>query len=933
MNKLVRFSVNNPKVITVMMVIITIILALLAALPTLLPESFPRLKPAMIDTDPENMLPEDEPVRVFHQEMKKTFALWDMIVVGVVNNHHPEGVFNVATLQKIHALASYAEELTWADPDNPEHKSGVIAVDMLAPSTVDNIEPGAIGEVKFEWLMKSPPATPEEALAVRDKAKRIPMFNGTLVSDGDKDATGQTAAPKAIAIYIPLTDKHLSYKVASKLQERIADFGIGDEEFHITGLPVAEDTFGVEMFKQMALSAPLAMLIIFLLMWFFFRKFSLIISPMIVAVVCVIQTMGLLVTTGHTIHIMSSMIPIFIMPIAVLDAIHILSEFFDRYQESKDKRETILKVMDTLFTPMLYTSLTTAVGFASLALTPIPPVQVFGLFIAFGVMMAWLWTVTFIPASIMFIRQKSLDNFGLTEHNQEVESHSLLSRLLAATGRLTFQHAKLIMLLAVLVALAAIYGISKININDNPVKWFEPNHSIRIADKELNKHFAGTYMAYLTLASAAGDETVPATLASLEKAAEAKAKTLAEDGYEGVTAVFANLLTQAKKLAPEAVFRAQFLKLLETYAQEQAEAKTTPEVQIDAWYEAATFVSSEKQSIQTFKDPGVLNWIAGLQQHLLTLQSRDQRQLVGKSSSLADIVRTVYRELRGGSQEYYIIPDNRQGVAQTLMQYQNSHRPQDLWHFVEKPDETADQPGYRKISLWIQLKSGDNQDMQEVIDGVDAYIAGNPPTSPLTHNWFGLTYINVIWQDKMVQGMLGAFLGSFLVVFLIMMLLFRSALWGLLSMVPLLVTIGAIYGLIGFIGKDYDMPVAVLSSLSLGLAIDYAIHFLARSRELRATQGEWQATVGPMFGEPARAITRNVLVIGVGFLPLLACKCGTCIAMGVTAIILIGINIYQFMEAGITTLSLISIIGVVMLFLLCCLASRRSSCRQETHNR
>jgi hypothetical protein len=133
-----------------------------------------------------------------------------------------------------------------------------------------------------------------------------------------------------------------------------------------------------------------------------------------------------------------------------------------------------------------------------------------------------------------------------------------------------------------------------------------------------------------------------------------------------------------------------------------------------------------------------------------------------------------------------------------------------------------------------------------------------------------LTYINVIWQDKMVSGMMQAFLGSFLVVLVMMTILFRSVLWGLLSMVPLTVTIGLIYGAIGLIGKDYDMPVAVLSSLSLGLAIDYAIHFLARSRMLQKQHKSWLKTVGPLFGEPARAISRNVVVVGAGFLPLLA---------------------------------------------------------------
>ena len=109
---------------------------------------------------------------------------------------------------------------------------------------------------------------------------------------------------------------------------------------------------------------------------------------MIVAMVCALSTMGLLIITGNTIHIMSSMIPIFIMPIAILDAVHILSDFFDRYNTIRDKRQTIIHVMSELFTPMLITSLTTIAGFSSLALTPIPPVQVFGIFIAIGVFLA-----------------------------------------------------------------------------------------------------------------------------------------------------------------------------------------------------------------------------------------------------------------------------------------------------------------------------------------------------------------------------------------------------------------------------------------------------------------------------------------------------------------------------------------------------------------
>jgi len=102
-----------------------------------------------------------------------------------------------------------------------------------------------------------------------------------------------------------------------------------------------------------------------------------------------------------------------------------------------------------------------------------------------------------------------------------------------------------------------------------------------------------------------------------------------------------------------------------------------------------------------------------------------------------------------------------------------------------------------------------------------------------------------------------------------MLILFRSFWFAALAMLPLSVTITFIYGLIGLVGKDYDMPVAVLSSLTLGLSVDFAIHFLERTRATQKETGEWEKTMLYMFSEPARAIARNAIVIAVGFLPLL----------------------------------------------------------------
>ncbi|MHC4559142.1 MAG: efflux RND transporter permease subunit, partial [Planctomycetota bacterium] len=356
--KITEYSLGHYKLVTALMVVFT--LGLGALIPLI-----------QVDTDPENMLSEDEPVRAFHNQTKKRFNLSDIVVVGIVNNKDPNGVFNPSSLTKIYELTEFAKTLRWPDEEDPNEQIGVIEVDLLAPSTVDHIGQGGPGVVTFEWLMKKPPATQAEALDIRDKAMSNPMLKGTVISEDGK----------AICLYLPLTSKDLSHRIYKEVTKKVTTFEQGDEEYHITGLPVAEDTFGYEMFIQMAVSAPLAMLVIFILMLLFFRKLVLVISPMIVAMVSVISTMGLLIGFGFPVHIMSSMIPIFLMPIAVVDSVHILSEFFDLYMKEKGRRKTALEVMSNLFMPMLYTSLTSAAGFASLALTPIPPVQVFGVFV------------------------------------------------------------------------------------------------------------------------------------------------------------------------------------------------------------------------------------------------------------------------------------------------------------------------------------------------------------------------------------------------------------------------------------------------------------------------------------------------------------------------------------------------------------------------
>lgn len=774
---------------------------------------FPRIK---IDTDPENMLSSDNSARLFHNATKKTFSLYDSMVVGAVN-HGPQGVFNTATLNAIHSLTEQIGQL-----------DGVIVPELISVASIDNIGQGQPGELKFSWMMKSAISDDQQAQQIAANLVRLPLMQDTIVS-GDG---------KAMAIYVPIADKNQSYRIARDIEQAIARIDPNQQnEWHITGLPVAEDRFGYEMFVQMGVAAPMAGAMIFVLMFVFFRNFALILAPMMVAMATVVVTMGLLIGMGFTVHIMSSMIAIFLMPIAVVDSVHLLSEFADRYRPGKDVKQTVAEVTHHLFQPMLFTSITSAVGFLSLLVTPIPPVQIFGVFIAIGIALAFILTITLVPAYISRLSPETLAKL----QNIDADNNSRIAQSVRKLGKLAVGYGKFWLLALLAMLVFSVVGISKIQINDNPVRWFKADHPLRVADKVLNQHFAGTYDAFLVLHPA----DVEAQLAKRDSLLQAADSAWYQSQLSGLNANDNSWLYWQNAIE-EQLFNGE----------DQAKWQAL-QTELDALY------SQSKR----FTQPEILAYVSQMQQYL------QSTGLVGKSNSLADVVKVVNRELRSGDNADYQIPSTANGVAQALLQYQSSHRPNDLWHFVT--------PDYQQSLLWLQLTSGDNQDMSKVINLVQDYVQSHPLPAGLQLDWAGKAYLNVVWQEQMVAGMLDSLLSAFAIVFIMMVVLFRSVWFGILAMLPLTFTIAFIYGLIGWIGKDYDMPIAVLSALTLGLSVDFAIHFLERAREQAKRLGSVSAMLADMFEEPGRAITRNALVIALGFTPLLFAPLMPYITVGV----------------------------------------------------
>lgn len=733
--------VNRPKTVLIVIAIITLFFA----------AGFPQMT---TDTDPEHMLRADAPVRVYNDQVEEWFDLQEMIVVGIEEAEHPDGVLNPDTLGRIYRATQQIIEI-----------DGVVRRNMRSFPTTNYIR-ATSASLQQQRLLQSPEPSDADIANLNDALSNNPLFENILVSDDRTTA----------ALYIPVEDDVDAHPITDRIHEilRAQD---GPETYYIGGERVAEDVFGVRMFEQMITLSPLVALVILSGLFLMFRhlRFGFVFSPLLIALVTVIWTMGLMIWLGIPVHIMSSMAPVFLMSIGVVDGIHILSEYVDQFPKSRNRRRAMLDTLIALKRPLLYTSLTTAVGFASLYMTPIPPVKIFGLFVAFGILVAWALTITMVPALVMTLKER--------EEDAEVPEENAFSRGLKRLGAFSVRRRLPVITGAVVALLIAGVGLTQIQINDSPVWWFKPGEDVREATEFLNDELGGTSMLYVV---AEGNNDV-------------------------------------------------------------------------------------------MKEPETLHYIDDLQRHL------EEQPDVGKTTSLADLVKRINEAWHNDDPEYSQIPDSRQAVAQFLLLYLSSGRPSDLQDFVTHGS------GYDKANVIVQLTNNGSAAMETVVASARDYLESNPMDG-VSFSFAGPGYFNARWNQEMFEGMMWALGSAALAVLLLLTLNFRSFRWGLVGFIPLGFTVLVTYGVLALLGVEFTMPIEVISALTLGMAVDFAIHFVQRFRERHAQTGDVDASLAWTLGGSGVAILRNAVILFVGFLVLLFAPLTPYINVGVFIAIIMALS-------------------------------------------
>ncbi|MEO8177270.1 MAG: MMPL family transporter [Deltaproteobacteria bacterium] len=244
-------------------------------------------------------------------------------------------------------------------------------------------------------------------------------------------------------------------------------------------------------------------------------------------------------------------------------------------------------------------------------------------------------------------------------------------------------------------------------------------------------------------------------------------------------------------------------------------------------------------------DPTVLAKIDRLEAEL-----RAQPQ-VGFTMSIARVVRQLNLAVSGVDE----LPRERAVVEQLLLLHSLGGTSSDLAQVIDFDN--------RHALVAARVNSLSTQDISAVVAHARAFAGRELGGLEVTVGGFGAVFAELV--GAIVDGQTSSLVLSFVIVLLLNALGFWSLSAGAWSMVPLLVAVPALFGLMGSFGIELNVVTAMLSSIMIGVGVDYTVHFLWRYRKERCDGHDAEQAAYRALTSVGRGIVFNALAVVVGF--------------------------------------------------------------------
>ncbi len=395
----------------------------------------------------------DESVAVM-KEMEENFGNDDFVSVFFYQNE--DGKFTPEMLRKIEKLSTELEETV------PYVKN------MTWLGNVEWIESGN-DELKISGFMEELPETQGEVDEKMSLALTEKSYVDSLIS---KDKS-------MLALYLDLTpyphkeeDKNPRAAVAEAVNKVVHQDKYQDMTIYVFGGPNSSYDYNKLVGADGKKLFMYSVIVMLGLLFWLGRGVRAVLIPMAVVVISVFWTMGFIPLAGFTANLLTISVPTLLICVGIADSMHYISSFHDCADEGMGRRDSLRAGLAKSGLAMLFTSLTTAVGFLSFVVTHVKPYREMGVYIAAGVVSALIITLMLVPAGYSFGRDK-------VKRAKKASEEDFFDRMLMRIHRLVIAYPKSIIAVFILLSVVFVFGAAKVQMESNTLKLVKPGNPYR----------------------------------------------------------------------------------------------------------------------------------------------------------------------------------------------------------------------------------------------------------------------------------------------------------------------------------------------------------------------------------------------------------------------------------------------------------------------
>lgn len=336
------------------------------------------------------------------------------------------------------------------------------------------------------------PDNPRKLASLKTQAVDNYLYVKNLLS---KDA--KTAAI-VVETYNRPKDQNYRKRLLTKTRQVLNKYRADVPAFYLGGWTTTNFSLSQYLKADMKVFVPATYLLIALTTWIFFKNLRLTFLAVANISVCLAATRGLMGMTGVTMNNVTSIVIPLIMALSLSDTVHIFSHLDKRLLAAfPDKSQALAHVLKKVAMPCFLTTLTTAIGFMSLAFSDIVPIKQFAWIASGGMVFEYFFSFFLLPPLILFFKPESI--------YQESRSRIHVNTFIEGLSRWVRRYHRMIVVAGCLVIAASLWLAGSMRVETNLIKFFKKSSPVRTSLNFVESRLCGVGTLDISLRANAVD--------------------------------------------------------------------------------------------------------------------------------------------------------------------------------------------------------------------------------------------------------------------------------------------------------------------------------------------------------------------------------------------------------------------------------------------